>query len=124
MDETVPLVLLMLLFGSIRSENISAYFSVYENRALNTGSTFMRSTYVKNIMSCARACSAESYCNAAYYKSAENKCELFKEQISPEAVKMISRGYHLITKVRSFHVCADWNIWLSLLYPRTLKLHT
>ena len=60
----------------------------------------MRSTYVKDVMSCARACGAELNCNTANYNSGENKCELFKEQSLPEAAVMTVRGYHLITKVR------------------------
>lgn len=115
MNDIVLLFLFMLLFGNIRSESMSSYFSVYENRALNTGSTFKRSTNVKDVMSCARACGVESNCNTANYNSRENKCELFKEQISPEAAMTTARGYHLITKVGIFHVSLNWNLWLSLL---------
>jgi len=104
MNDIVLLFLFMLLFGNIRSESMSSFFSVYENRALNTRITFKRSTNVKDVMSCARACGVESNCNTANYKSRENKCELFKEQISPEAAMTTARGYHLITKVGIFHV--------------------
>lgn len=105
MDETVLFFLFMSLFGNIRCESVSSYFSMYENRAPNTRTTFIRSSYPKDVMSCARACGAESDCNTANYNSEENKCDLFKEQIKPEAAMMIARGYHLITKVGTCHIC-------------------
>ena len=105
MNETVLFFLFMSLFGNIRCESVSSYFSMYENRAPNTRTTFIRSSYPKDVMSCARACGAESDCNTANYNSEENKCDLFKEQIKPEAAMMIARGYHLITKVGTCHIC-------------------
>ena len=99
MADTVSFILFMLLFGNIRSESMSSCFSCYENRALNTKSTFMRSIHVKDVLLCARACGAESNCNTANYNSEDNTCQLFKKQISPEAAMMTARGYHLITNV-------------------------
>ena len=105
MEDTVSLFLFMLLFRRIRCENVSFYFYVNENRVLNTRSPFIKSTYVKDLILCARACGAESNCNSANYDSEENKCDLFKERmenISHEAAMITPRRYYLITKVRIY----------------------
>ncbi len=71
----------MLLLRNIRSRSVSFYFSVHENRVLSTWSSFIRSTYVKDVMSWERSCGAESDCSTANYNSEENKCDLFKDRI-------------------------------------------
>ncbi len=103
MEDIVPLFLFMLLFRHIRSESVSFYFSVHENRALNTRNTFIRSAYVKDVMLCARTCGAEANCNTANYNSEENKCDLYKKQMEntlSKAAMITARGYYLIAKVR------------------------
>ncbi len=105
MEDIVPLFLFILFFRQIRSESVSFYFSVHENRALNTTSTLIRSTYVKDVMLCARTCGAEANCNTANYNPEENKCDLLKERMEnvlPEAATIIERGNYLITKVSFF----------------------
>jgi len=90
------------LFGGIRPESVSFYFSVHENRALHTRSILIHSTFSKDLILCARACSAESNCNAANYNSENNECELFKEReedVLHSAAVIIARGYYLLTKV-------------------------
>ena len=88
---------LLQLFGDVRPESASFYFSVYENRALYTRNTLIQCTFAKDLMLCARACGAESKCNAANYNSENNECELFKER--KEDVFHGARGYYLLTKV-------------------------
>lgn len=96
-------MLFLKLFGNVRPESVSFYFSAYENRELHSRSTFIRSTFAEDIMLCARGCGAESDCNTANYNSEGNKCELFKERmenISHGAAVITTRGYYLLTKVR------------------------
>ena len=122
MKGTVQLFIFMLLFRNIRNESVSSYFSVHENRALSTRSTFIRSTYVKGVMLCARACGTESNCNTANYNTEDNKCDLFKERVeknSHGAAMITSRGCYLITKVRIFflylfnRIITSSMLWLS-----------
>lgn len=96
------IMLFLQLFGGVRPEGVSFYFSVYENRALYTRSTVVQSTFAKDLMLCARACGAESNCNAVNYNSENNECELFKEHLEDVlhgAAVITARGYYLLTKV-------------------------
>ena len=95
--------LLLQLFGRVRPEGVSFYFSIYENRALCTRGTFIRNTFTKDVILCARACGAESKCNTVNYNSENNKCELFKERkenVLHGAAVITARGYYLLSKVR------------------------
>ena len=90
------------LFGVVRPESVSFYFSVYENRALHTTSTPIQSTFARDVFLCARACGVESNCSAANYNSENSKCELFKERkedVLHGATVITERGYYLLTKV-------------------------
>ena len=103
MEGILGLFMLFLhLFGVVRPESVSFYFSVYENRALHTTSTPIQSTFARDVFLCARACGAESNCSAANYNSENSKCELFKERkedVLQGATVITARGYYLLTKV-------------------------
>ena len=95
-------MLFLQLFGGVRPESVSFYFSVYETRALYTTITLIRNTFAKDVILCARACGAEPNCNIANYNSENNKCELFKERKGDAlhgAAVITARGYYLLTKV-------------------------
>ena len=104
MDCIISLFILLQLFGNIRTETVSFYFSVNENSELNTRSVFIiRSLYVRNVMLCARVCGAEATCKTANYNPEENKCDLFKERmedISHGTAMTTAKRFYLITKVR------------------------
>ena len=105
MEDIIQFCLFLQLFGTIRCESVSFYFSIHENRVLNTRSPFIKSTYVKDLMLCARACGAKSNCNTANYDSEVNKCDLFKERMensSHGTVMTTAKGFYLITKVRNY----------------------
>lgn len=95
-------MLFFQLFGVVRPESASFYFSVYENRALHLTSTPIQSTFARDVILCARTCGAESNCSSANYNSENNKCELFKERkedVLHGAAVINARGYSLLTKV-------------------------
>ena len=95
-------MLFLQLFGVVRPESVSFYFSVYENRALHTTSTPIQNLFARHVILCARACGAESNCSAANYNSENNKCELFKERMEDVlhgAAVITARGYYLLAKV-------------------------
>lgn len=99
---TASLYSFFLIFTIICAENVSFYFSLHENRGIN--SAFITSRYTDDVMSCARACAIEFNCNTANYRTTEKKCDLSKERldnITNGAAMVILKGCYLILKVRS-----------------------
>ena len=101
--KTAPLYILVLHFLLACAENVSVYFSLYEDRAINRG--FIASDFAEDLMLCTRACAAEMNCNTANYVKTEKKCYLSKERmenISSEDHLRDLKGCYLIEKVRIF----------------------
>ena len=102
MATRTSLVFFILVFTLNHAENLNFYFSLHENRAIN--SFFIKSVYTQDVLSCGRACAAELNCNTANYLKAENKCDLSEERIEnnsrQEPAATILKGCLLIEKVR------------------------
>ena len=102
MANRTSLVFFTLVFTVNHAENLNFYFSLHENHAIN--SSFIKSVYTQDVLSCGRACAAELNCNTANYLNAENKCDLSEERIEnnsrQEPVAAILKGCLLIEKVR------------------------
>lgn len=109
--KTAPLYILVLCFVFACAENVSVYFSLYEDRAINRG--FIASAYAEDLMLCTRACAAEMNCNTANYVTTEKKCYLSKERmetISSEDDLRDFKGCYLIEKVRIFPYLFSFDI--------------
>lgn len=101
MASMIRTVFFTLFFRKIGTENVGFFFSIYENRALNTGSNLLRSSSAKDTMLCARACATQINCQTAIFHFDENKCELYEKRTEDILKTMVkSEGHHLITKVR------------------------
>ena len=106
---TALLYIFMLLFSITQSkENVSVYFSLQENRAIQ-GVPFISSFYTEDVMLCALSCAKEFDCNTANYIAAEKKCDLSKQRmdVSNEVAMVIFRGSYLIKKVRNIYLKAS-----------------
>ena len=101
MASIIRTVFFTLFFRKIGAENVGFFFSIYENRALNTGSNLLRSSSAKDTMLCARACATQINCQTAIFHFDENKCELYEKRTEDILKTMVkSEGHYLITKVR------------------------
>lgn len=109
--KTAPLYILVLCFVFACAENVSVYFSLYEDHAINRG--FIASAFAEDLMLCTRACAAEMSCNTANYVTTEKKCYLSKERmenISSEDDLRDFKGCYLIEKVRIFPYLFSFDI--------------
>ena len=100
MASRTSLVSFILVFTVNHAENLNSYFSLHEDRAIT--SSFIKSVYTQDILSCGRACAAELNCNTANYLKAENKCDLSEERIitQQEPATAVLKGCLMIEKVR------------------------
>ena len=100
-----PLYMLMLLFQIIQANDVSYYFSLHENLAIED-IQFISALDSEDVILCAQACARELKCFIANYKLEQKKCELSDqrmENISQTAV-ISFKGCYVIEKVKNIFV--------------------
>ena len=93
------MLLLCQIIDIIQANDVSFYFSLHENSAIEDAQ-FISDFYSEDVILCAQACSREVKCFTANYKVEQQKCELSNERLEiSQAAVITSRGCYLIEKV-------------------------
>ena len=108
-------MLLCQIIDIIQANDVSFYFSLHENSAIEDAQ-FISDFYSEDVILCAQACSREVKCFTANYKAEQKKCELSNERVEISQAAVITlRGCYLIEKVRnicyvwfSYELTSDW----------------
>ena len=108
-------LLLCQIIDIIQANDVSFYFSLHENSAIEDAQ-FVSNFYSEDVILCAQACSREVKCFTANYKVEQKKCELSNETVEISQAAVIAlRGCYLIEKVRnicyvwfSYELTSDW----------------
>ena len=95
-------MLLCQIIDIIQANDVSFYFSLHENSAIEDAQ-FISHFYSEDVILCAQACSREGKCFTANYKVEQKKCELSNERVEniSQAAVITLRGCYLIEKVRN-----------------------
>ena len=102
-------MLLCQIIDIIQANDVSFYFSLHENSAIEDAQ-FISDFYSEDVILCAQACSREVKCFTANYQVEQKKCELSNERVEniSQAAVITLRGCYLIEKVRN--ICYAFSV--------------